>query len=60
MIASLRYNIHFIAEHIYGLLNTSADISSRLQIQQFKDQYPKWTGNLRWSHQISFIFNDHS
>lgn len=41
MIASLRYNIHFRAEHIPGLLNTAADLLSRLQIQQFKDQYPK-------------------
>lgn len=41
MIVSLRYNIHFRAEHIPGLLNTAADLLSRLQIQQFKDQYPK-------------------
>lgn len=41
MIASLRYNIHFRAEHVPGLLNTAADLLSRLQIQQFKDQYPK-------------------
>lgn len=33
--------IHFRAEHIPGLLNTAADLLSRLQIQQFKDQYPK-------------------
>lgn len=40
MITSLRYNIHFRAEHIPGLLNTHANLLSRLQIQH-KDQYPK-------------------
>jgi hypothetical protein len=40
MVASLRYNIHFHAEHIPGLLNTSADLLSRLQIQQFREHYP--------------------
>lgn len=43
MIASLRYNIHFCVEYIPDPLNIEADLSSRLQIQQFNEKYPKMT-----------------
>lgn len=40
MVTSLKYNISFHAEHIPGLLNNAADLLSRLQVQQFKVQFP--------------------
>lgn len=39
MVASLKYNVHFHAEHIPGLLNIPADLS-RLQIHQFREHCP--------------------
>lgn len=39
-VISLKYNISFHAEHIPGLLNNAADLLSRLQVQQFKVQFP--------------------
>ena len=40
MVASLKFNIHFYAEHIPGLHNIAPDLLSRLQIQRFKVLYP--------------------
>jgi hypothetical protein len=40
MVASMKYNVHFHAEHIPGLLNTAADLLSRFQIQQFRKHCP--------------------
>lgn len=40
MLASLKYNIHFFAEHIPGLYNVAPDLLSRLQIQRFRELFP--------------------
>lgn len=40
MILSLSYNVHFIAEHIPGKSNKAADLLSRLQVDEFKVQFP--------------------
>lgn len=40
MVTSLKYNLSCHAEHIPGLLNNAADLLSRLQVQQFKVQFP--------------------
>ena len=40
MVASLKHNIYFHAEHIPGLHNTAADLLSRLQIDRFKALFP--------------------
>lgn len=39
MLASLKYNIHFFAEHIPGLYNVAPDLLSRLQIQRFRELF---------------------
>lgn len=40
MIVSLSHNVHFIAEHIPGKSNKAADLLSRLQVDEFKVQFP--------------------
>lgn len=40
MILSLSHNVHFIAEHIPGKSNKVADLLSRLQVVEFKAQFP--------------------
>ena len=40
MIVSLKYNINFVAEHIPGKSNVAADLLSRLQVEEFKQQFP--------------------
>lgn len=40
MILSLSHNVHFIAEHIPGKSNKAADLLSRLQVDEFKAQFP--------------------
>lgn len=32
MLPSLQHNIHFLAKHVPGVLNTAADMLSRLQV----------------------------
>lgn len=40
MILSLSHNVHFIAKHISGKSNKAADLLSRLQMDEFKVQFP--------------------
>ena len=40
MILSLSQNIHFRAEHIPGIANTTADLLPRLQLQEFMTRFP--------------------
>lgn len=40
MILSLSHNVHFIAEHISGKSNKYVDLLSRLQVDEFKVQFP--------------------
>ena len=40
MIVSLKYNKNFVAEHIPGKSNVAADSLSRLQVEEFKQQFP--------------------
>lgn len=40
MLALLKYNISFFAEHIPGLYNVAPDLLYRLQIQRFRELFP--------------------
>lgn len=40
MILSLSHYVHFIAEHIPGKSNKAADLLFRLQVDEFKAQFP--------------------
>lgn len=40
MLLSLQHNIHFVAEHVPGVLNTAADMLSRLQVTEFQIRFP--------------------
>lgn len=40
MILSLSHNVHFIAEHISGKSDKYVDLLSRLQVDEFKVQFP--------------------
>lgn len=40
MLLSLQHNIHFLAKHVPGVLNTAADMLSRLQVTEFQSRFP--------------------
>lgn len=40
MLLSLQHNIHFIAKHVPGVLDTAADMLSRLQVTEFQARFP--------------------
>lgn len=42
MIHFLQHNIHFLAKHVPGVLNTAADMLSRLQVHvtEFQARFP--------------------
>lgn len=40
MILSFSHKVHFIAEHIPGKSNNAADLLFRLQVDEFKVQFP--------------------
>lgn len=40
MLLSLQHNIHFIAKHVPGVLNTAVDMLSRLQVTEYQARFP--------------------
>jgi hypothetical protein len=40
LVRFLKYNIFFKASHIAGINNTAADHLSRLQMEQFREDFP--------------------
>lgn len=39
MLLSLQHNIHFLAKHVPGVLNTAAGMLSRLQVTEFQVRF---------------------
>lgn len=47
MLLSLQHNIHFIAKHVPGVLNTAVDMLSRLQVTEYQARFPHMQSRLR-------------